>query len=65
MGLMTNGAGLSDTLVLKAAVTSEGCDTSLLWKGYHAASHHCNFIVVVTSDNEGVLNYHLLLKLDF
>ena len=50
---MTSGAGLSDTLVLKFAVTSEGCNMSLLLKEYHATSHHCDFIVVVASHNKG------------
>lgn len=49
---MTNGAGSSDTLVLKFAVTSEGYNMSLVLKESHAASHHCNFIVVVVSNNK-------------
>lgn len=53
IGVMINGTGLNDTLVLKFAVTSEGCNTSLVLKEYYVTSHHCNFIVAVGSDNKG------------
>lgn len=53
IGVMINGTGLNDTLVLKSAVISEGCNISLVLKEYYGTSHHCNFIVAVGSDNKG------------